>query len=254
MRDHEFYARILGLTAPWSVERVELNVARDAVHVWPQRASDAPATRPECHSTQTIYDHREREWRHLDTCQLQTRLHARVPLIDCPTHGVLQSPVPWAVTNSSSGQRPTLGIVSPAVRRTFDENGAKNAYRPGSRSATPSASSIPCSRREPWWRCARRSFWPKHSLPWRIPPSCATDTTSLPAARAEPALVRSYGRRCGRALPRGNRVDRLFADVAENPLPSRDPLVVETHELDQPVSDVHPIERGAHESDQAFEV
>jgi len=49
---------------------------------------------------QTLYDHREREWRHLDTCQLQTRLHARVPRVDCPTHGVLQSPVPWATPGS----------------------------------------------------------------------------------------------------------------------------------------------------------
>lgn len=36
----------------------------------------------------------------LDTCEFQTRLHARVPRIDCPTHGFLQSPVPWATPES----------------------------------------------------------------------------------------------------------------------------------------------------------
>ena len=46
------------------------------------------------------YDHREREWRHLDTCQLQTRLHARVPRVECPTQGVVQSAVPWATPGS----------------------------------------------------------------------------------------------------------------------------------------------------------
>src|SRR5947199_9444364 len=94
MRDRELYATILGVQTPWRVERVELDVASGAVHVWLARDESAAAECPECHMAQTIYDHREREWRHLDTCQLQTRLHARVPRADCPSHGVLQSPVP----------------------------------------------------------------------------------------------------------------------------------------------------------------
>lgn len=100
MRDRELYATILGVTAPWTVDRVDLDVPGGAVHVWLARDESAAAECPECHTAQTIYDHREREWRHLDTCQLQTRLHARVPRVDCPTHGVLQSPVPWATAGS----------------------------------------------------------------------------------------------------------------------------------------------------------
>jgi transposase len=100
MRDRELYATILGVQAPWRVERVELDVPGGAVHVWLARDEGAAAECPECHTAQTIYDHREREWRHLDTCQLQTRLHARVPRVDCPAHGVLQSPVPWATAGS----------------------------------------------------------------------------------------------------------------------------------------------------------
>jgi transposase len=100
MRDHELYATMLGLTAPWAVERVEVDVPGGVVHVWLARAEGAPAQCPECQATCTVYDHRDREWRHLDTCQLQTRLHARVPRVDCPTHGVLQSPVSWATPGS----------------------------------------------------------------------------------------------------------------------------------------------------------
>src|SRR5436190_13041150 len=100
MRDHELYATILGVQAPWRVERVELDGPGGAVHGWLARDESAAAECPECHTAQTIYDHREREWRHLDTCQLQTRLHARVPRVDCPTHGVLQSAVPWATAGS----------------------------------------------------------------------------------------------------------------------------------------------------------
>src|SRR5438094_600957 len=100
MRDRELYATILGVQAPWTVERVELDVAGGAVHVWLIRTEGAPAPCPECQTACPIYDHREREWRHLDTCQLQTRLHARVPRVDCPTHGVVQSAVPWATPGS----------------------------------------------------------------------------------------------------------------------------------------------------------
>jgi len=39
-------------------------------------------------------------WRHLDTCQYQTFLHARVPRVACPTHGVRQVRVPWAEARS----------------------------------------------------------------------------------------------------------------------------------------------------------
>src|SRR6266699_3891738 len=91
MRDHELYATILGVQAPWT---------GGAVDVWLARTAGAPAPCPECQTACPIYDHREREWRHLDTCQLQTRLHARVPRIDCPTHGVVQSAVPWASPGS----------------------------------------------------------------------------------------------------------------------------------------------------------
>ena len=98
MRDHELYATILGLTAPWTVERVDADFLGGAVHVWLARTDGAPAQCPECQTTCPIYDHREREWRHLDTCQLQTRLHARVPRgvagdvrtgqLDAPDRGV----------------------------------------------------------------------------------------------------------------------------------------------------------------------
>jgi transposase len=47
------------------------------------------------------HDHaEERVWRHLDTCQYQTVLHARVPRVACPTHGVRQVRVPWAEPRS----------------------------------------------------------------------------------------------------------------------------------------------------------
>ena len=42
----------------------------------------------------------ERRWRHLDTCQYRTILHARVPRQSCPKHGIKQVKVPWAEPGS----------------------------------------------------------------------------------------------------------------------------------------------------------
>jgi len=100
MRDRELYATILGLTTPWSVERVEVDLKGNAVHVWLSRAEGSAVECPECREPRPVYDHRQREWRHLDTCQLHTRLHARVPRVECPTHGVVQAAVPWATPGS----------------------------------------------------------------------------------------------------------------------------------------------------------
>ena len=53
-------------------------------------------------ATLPTYDHTdEREWRHLDTCQFFTYVHARPPRVDCPAHGVHQVRLPWAEPMSS---------------------------------------------------------------------------------------------------------------------------------------------------------
>jgi transposase len=100
MRDRDLYARILGLSAPWSVKDVELDLAGDEVRVIVEVAADAKLCCPSCGKPCGRYDRRERRWRHLDTCQLRTVLVAQVPRVDCPEHGVLQVTVPWAEPGS----------------------------------------------------------------------------------------------------------------------------------------------------------
>ena len=56
---------------------------------------------PHCTKTLPLYDHAEaRTWRHLDSCQFQTHLHARIPRVVCGEHGVVQVTVPWAEPRS----------------------------------------------------------------------------------------------------------------------------------------------------------
>jgi transposase len=97
MQDRQLYEQILGITTPWFVERVELKVNDGEVHVHLGHKPSATWSCPECGRECSLYDHQpERSWRHLDTCQYQTLLHAQTPRTDCREHGVRAVRLPWA--------------------------------------------------------------------------------------------------------------------------------------------------------------
>ena len=96
MDDRSLYAVILGLAAPWEVEGVELQATEQVVHVRVCPVAGTAFSCPEYGERSPVYDHKERSWRHLDTCQFQTLLHATVPRVSCGTHGVRTVAVPWA--------------------------------------------------------------------------------------------------------------------------------------------------------------
>jgi transposase len=97
MRDTELYRHLLGLEPPWTVSRVELSVEQGRVDIWAEHGQGARWRCPECDRELAGYDHAdERAWRHLDSCQFLTYLHARPPRLDCPSHGVRQVRLPWA--------------------------------------------------------------------------------------------------------------------------------------------------------------
>ncbi|NTW70585.1 MAG: transposase family protein [Chlorobiaceae bacterium] len=101
MRDTELYRHLLGLKEPWSVSRIELDVATQRVDVWVEHPKGKTWPYPVCQKQETLYDHaEERVWRHLDSCQFQTFLHARPPRVNCHEHGVRQASLPWAEANS----------------------------------------------------------------------------------------------------------------------------------------------------------
>jgi transposase len=113
MQDSELYARILGITDPWRVERVELRMERDEVHVFLGHSPDLRWACPECGTACALHDHQpERQWRHLDTCQLKTILHAEPPRTNCSEHGPRVVKLPWA----EPGSRFTLLFEALAIR------------------------------------------------------------------------------------------------------------------------------------------
>jgi transposase len=101
MRDTQLYQQILGLAEPWFVERVELKMDELRVDVFVDHRGDAGWICPQCQKPAGLYDHaEERVWRHLDSCQLKTFLHSRVPRTGCPECGIRKVKLPWAETRS----------------------------------------------------------------------------------------------------------------------------------------------------------
>ena len=101
MRDTELYRHLLGLVAPWEVDRVELSVADGRVDVWVRHPDRTRFACPDCDTPLPVYDHSaERAWRHLDSCAFLTFLHASAPRVRCAEHGVRQVRLPWAEPHS----------------------------------------------------------------------------------------------------------------------------------------------------------
>lgn len=97
MRDVELYRHLLGIEHPWTVGRVELSVKDEKVDIWVEHGEGVRWPCPECGLEYALYDHaEERSWRHLDSCQFKTILHARTPRVECGLHGVKQVKLPWA--------------------------------------------------------------------------------------------------------------------------------------------------------------
>ena len=97
MKDTALYEQLLGLKTPWSVKAVDLSLADQRVvvevvlkkgQVW----ADPTDVTKRAH----INGWSERQWRHLDTCQFETVIKARVPQLKYSDGTVEELTVPWA--------------------------------------------------------------------------------------------------------------------------------------------------------------
>ena len=97
MDDKELYRQILGIVSPWVINRIDLNMEKQEVNIYLEYPKITEGQCPECGTICKIHDRRdERIWRHLDTCQLKTFIHCRVPRIVCPNHKTRTMNVPWS--------------------------------------------------------------------------------------------------------------------------------------------------------------
>jgi transposase len=95
----ELFTTALGLGEPWRVSRAEFveESGRLDLQVTYQRGVRFSCPEPECGQDRCpVHDTVEKTWRHLDFFQHKAFLHARVPRVRCPEHGVRLVAVPWA--------------------------------------------------------------------------------------------------------------------------------------------------------------
>ena len=96
MNDIELYNGILGIKQPWAVSNVQLDLKKNIINIRVKFGGTQESLCPVCHKEGSVYDHKTRRWRHLDTCQMTTIIECDVPRIKCAEHGVKQVAVPWA--------------------------------------------------------------------------------------------------------------------------------------------------------------
>jgi transposase len=96
MKDTQLYQQLLGLSAPWSVSQVDVDMDNNLIIVHIECAPGQVWVDPDTRQRAHVHGWIERQWRHLDTCQLETRLVAKIPRIKYSDGRVEDLSVPWA--------------------------------------------------------------------------------------------------------------------------------------------------------------
>ena len=97
MKVEELYQDLLQLVSPWQVKRVVADATSGKVLVYLEQAETTAAKCPLCGRKCAVCGKtEERSWRHLNTCQRQTQLFARLGLVDCPEHSEQLAAFPLA--------------------------------------------------------------------------------------------------------------------------------------------------------------
>jgi transposase len=93
------FTAALGLGGPWRVVRTEFDVEGTQLDLYLDFERGARFACPAKDCAQggcRVHDTTDKTWRHLDFFQHKAFLHARLPRVRCPEHGVRQVSVPWA--------------------------------------------------------------------------------------------------------------------------------------------------------------
>jgi len=92
----QLFTLALGLVPQWAVDDVRFTVEEKRLDLHVNFPKGSRFARPTCGQDCPVYDTQEKVWRHLDFFQHAAYLHARVPRVQCPEHGIHLVPVPWA--------------------------------------------------------------------------------------------------------------------------------------------------------------
>ena len=93
------FTAALGLSGPWRVTRSEFDVEAAQLDLYLDFERGARFWCPAKDCAQgacVVHDTADKTWRHMDFFQHKAFLHARLPRVCCPEHGVRQVSVSWA--------------------------------------------------------------------------------------------------------------------------------------------------------------
>ena len=96
MVQEELFSLAIGLVPPWLVDHVTFTVEEKLLDLHINFPAGSRFACTVCGEECPVHDTREHTWRHMDFFQHEAYLHARVPRVACPQHGVHQVAVPWA--------------------------------------------------------------------------------------------------------------------------------------------------------------
>jgi hypothetical protein len=76
VKSTDFYRQILGISAPWKIVNVELDMEAKRVVITAEVDRATKWAHPETKQAASLHKWTERTWRHLDTCQFETVIKA----------------------------------------------------------------------------------------------------------------------------------------------------------------------------------
>lgn len=95
MNERILFQLALGLSEPWYVSETKFDPEKKRLDIFLDFRRGGMFACPACGVMSKAYDTEEKTWRHLNFFQHEAYLHARVPRIDCPDHGIRLMDVPW---------------------------------------------------------------------------------------------------------------------------------------------------------------
>ena len=93
----------LGIEAPWKLvdQRLDTDKQPHELHLTIKAERGSKYACPVCCEACAAHDFQEKTWRHLNFFQHHCYVHASVPRVKCPDHGVKLVDVPWARKGSA---------------------------------------------------------------------------------------------------------------------------------------------------------
>ena len=96
VKSTDFYRQILGISSPWKIVNVELDMEAKRVVIRAEVDRTTKWGHPDTKHAASLHKWAERTWRHLDTCQFETVIKANVPSVKHRDGSIEEIAVPWA--------------------------------------------------------------------------------------------------------------------------------------------------------------